>query len=1006
MRKLTPHLRFNGNPMSFGLVSAIVAATSVCALGAPPSTSPSPFDGGSPAARMVRPGMAAPAPGMVHPSVPAGLAIDGADPESGAGISDPPLVNGHFINFESAPVKPLALTDDGSILLVANSPNNRLVVIDTTTPVLTVLREIPVGLEPVAVAVQPGTNGQRAWVTNLLSDNVSVVDLANGRVEAVVAVGDEPTNILFDEQGLFAFVVLQQGRLAAIDTTTRAVVSSVTLDCNTPRAAVYRQGQVVVAALHSGNNTTVVGEPEIFQLLEIPDVTFPILWLAQFFSQTAGDFADSSLSPWPDPATNIPEPSPLVQRIVPDAGVQTGNPWQNIVATLSDDTGQPDAVMTAMFVQEVFDVFNVTVTNAFDLFNAAIHDAKDTVDHDLIVVDASDPGGPAGLTVTAVIPNVGTTLTGMGVNPVTGEIFVSNLEPLNLVRHEPALNGHFIDHQVVIVRSLAPPVIEPHDLHADIPNFNDTSAPNADAQAKSLANPVDLVFNADGTRAYVTALGTGRVGALGGSNAAVVGRVDVGRGPRGLALDSATDRLYVMNRTDFSVTVLDVSSDQMQALQTLPLFNPEPAVVRDGRDFLYSTRFTNNFGSSCALCHIDGHMDHIAWDLGDPGGNLQPGPPNVPLLQNAPVKGPMVTLSLRGLDRHAPFHWRGDKPRFQDFNGAFEALMGGHALSDADIDAYNDFAMTIAYPPNPFRNRDNSFKDPNAANGTALYATSCNGCHILQHDGAMLVPGVEGDAGGDFSFIFAQLQLVTQLRGIHKKFDSDRFNGFGLVHDGREEREDNGHVLRTFLKTFFPGIGNDDQLSAELIAFVEAFPTNVMPVVGWQVMATPGVDPQVRADIDLMIQQHQADPSRCDVVAKGLVAGEQRGYYLVQAAPDAVFSSDTDTLHTLDDLLASLVAPDALVFTAVPPGSGQRIGVNQDLDCLSDGLDPEPQVKALGDADLDQDVDMVDFAQMQLCFQGSGTAASEACRCAFDADDDADVDIHDFDQFQQIFTGP
>lgn len=930
----------------------------------------------------------------------------GAGGLGGTGLGDPPLAVGSYINFESAQVKPLALTDDGGRLLATNTPNNRLVVLDTTGPALSIIREIPVGLEPVAVAVQPGTGGQWAWVVNVVSDNVSVVDVVAGTVDAVVEVGDEPTAIVFDDVGLFAFVVLQAGRLVAIETATRSIVGSVALDCNAPRAAVYSQGQVIVAALHSGNNTTVVGEPTVFAVEETPDVVLPILWLGQFFSQTAGDFADPSLSPWPDPAVNIPEPSPLVQRIVPDAGVATNNPWQNIVATLSDDTGAPDPAMMALFVQEGISAFNLTVTNAFDVFSAAIHDAKDTVDHDLIVVDVSAPASPGGMTVVSMIGHVGTTLTGMGVDAATGDLFVSNLEPRNLVRHEPALNGHFIDHELVIVRSLNPPVIERHDLHADIPNFNDVSGPNAEAQAKSLANPVDVVVRAGGTRAYVAALGTGRVGVVDAATGAVLGRVDVGRGPRGLALDGAADRLYVMNRTDLSITVVDVSSDNLLVAETLPLFNPEPPVVRNGRDFLYSTRFSNNFASSCALCHIDGDLDHIAWDLGDPAGELQPGPPNIPELHNAPVKGPMTTQSLRGLKGHAPFHWRGDKQQFQGFNGAFAALMGGEPLPPEDIDAYNDFAMSIVYPPNPFRHRDNSFKNPDAANGAALYAANCEGCHMVGHDGAMLVDGVEGDAGGDFSFIFAQLQLVTQLRGIHKKFDSDRFNGFGLVHDGREEREDNSHVLRTFLKTFFPGIGNDDQLSAEMIAFVEAFPTNVMPVVGWQVVARPPVAPQVVADVGVMIAQHDATPSRCDVVAKGVVSGEARGYYLVQGAPDALFSSDTDTVVSLTDLLASLTAPDALVFTAVPPGSGARIGVNEDLDCLSDGLDPQPQVKTIADADLDMDVDMDDFVQFQLCFQGAGVAVADACRCAFDADDDGDVDLDDFAQFRQLLSGP
>src|SRR5215470_2694068 len=99
-----------------------------------------------------------------------------------------------YKSFESPQIHPLCITPDGTRLLAVNSPNNSLSVFQLTgsTPVLS--NEIPVGLEPVSVAAR---NNNEAWVTNWLSDSVSVIDLAAGNVTRTIDVGDEPTDVVF-----------------------------------------------------------------------------------------------------------------------------------------------------------------------------------------------------------------------------------------------------------------------------------------------------------------------------------------------------------------------------------------------------------------------------------------------------------------------------------------------------------------------------------------------------------------------------------------------------------------------------------------------------------------------------------------------------------------------------------------------------------------------------------------------------------------------------------------
>src|SRR2546422_2010647 len=110
----------------------------------------------------------------------------------------------NYRNFEAPQVHPLAITPDGTRLLAVNTPNNGLSVFHLTGRALTLMAEIPVGLEPVSVAAR---NDREIWVANWLSDSVSVVDLKTWNVTRTFDVGDEPTDVIFaGQQREMAFV--------------------------------------------------------------------------------------------------------------------------------------------------------------------------------------------------------------------------------------------------------------------------------------------------------------------------------------------------------------------------------------------------------------------------------------------------------------------------------------------------------------------------------------------------------------------------------------------------------------------------------------------------------------------------------------------------------------------------------------------------------------------------------------------------------------------------------
>jgi hypothetical protein len=118
-------------------------------------------------------------------------------PPSGNFLPGPRPVIGpqSYVNFETAQVRPLAISADGQRLYAVNTPDGHLEVFSITSR-LTLLASVPVGIDPVAVAEDPQG---RVWVVNHLSDSVSIVDVAQvpPRVVQTLWVGDEPRDIVF-----------------------------------------------------------------------------------------------------------------------------------------------------------------------------------------------------------------------------------------------------------------------------------------------------------------------------------------------------------------------------------------------------------------------------------------------------------------------------------------------------------------------------------------------------------------------------------------------------------------------------------------------------------------------------------------------------------------------------------------------------------------------------------------------------------------------------------------
>ena len=888
--------------------------------------------------------------------------------------SAPAAASPSFTEFESGQVRPLALSPDGKLLFAVNTPDNRLEVFQVKSSGLTHKESVPVGLEPVAVAVR--SNGE-VWVVNHLSDSVSIVTVSSdgtgGRVVRTLLVGDEPRDIVFAGPG--------RGR-AFITTAHRGQNSP--LDPQLTTSGVGRSDVWVFAASNLG--ASLGGDP---------------LTIVTLFSDTPRALAVS-----PD------------GKRVYAAAFHSGNRTTTITESVVTSHGglppvvgaPPGAPTTGLIVKQRDGHWKDELDRDWDA-----HVSFSLPDKDVFTLDASaaTPHEIAG----GFYSGVGTILYNMAVNPVSGRVYVSNTESRNENRFEgPGLvaghtvRGHVVENRISILGGGGG--VTPRHLNKHI-NYAVAGAPLPNAEnAKSLAMPTGMVVSSDGATLYVAALGSSKVGTYSTSALeqntfvpSVASQIAVtGGGPTGLSLDEARHRLYVLTRFDNGISVINTQTKT--EVGHVAMHNPEPSSITAGRRFLYDAAFTSSHGDqACASCHVFGDMDDLAWDLGNPDGALVKNanpftflPATSPIDGSTvntdfhPMKGPMTTQSLRGMANQGPMHWRGDRTgaldtpaaslseaaAFKKFNPAFEGLLGRSGpLADEDMQAFTDFALQMTYPPNPIRALDNSLT-PDQQAGYELFtgarqfdgSKSCVGCHTLDPNGnpGDATPGFYGSSGLS-SFAFQpQVFKVPHLRNIYQKVGmfgmpeatifnpvtnptspflpsdldghtGDQIRGFGIFHDGSIDTEFRFLNTLIFSSLRVPdGFQPTPQGAKEIRqiqAFVLAFDTNLAPIVGQQTTLTSGNASAVGPRIALL--QARADAGECDLVAKTELFHQETGFLYVGQGE---FLGDRAGLPPIPgSFLRALAAlpRHEVTYTCAPRGSGARLALDRDDDGFLDG---------------------------------------------------------------------
>jgi len=153
------------------------------------------------------------------------------------------------------------------------------------------------------------------------------------------------------------------------------------------------------------------------------------------------------------------------------------------------------------------------------------------------------------------------------------------------------------------------------------------------------------------------------------------------------------------------------------------------------------------------------------------------------------------------------------------------------------------------------------------------------------------------------------------------------------LHDGSKDTIDTFLHLSVFN---FPNAATRTNVAR----FVLAFPSDLAPITGQQITVNANNVGSAAVGERLALLRTRAlvtaPRAECELVAAGVIDGARFSSLLNRAGTFTRANPAATELSLAELLDAAGRAGNALTFTCVPPGAGRRIGLDRNLDGVSD----------------------------------------------------------------------
>lgn len=562
----------------------------------------------------------------------------------------------------------------------------------------------------------------------------------------------------------------------------------------------------------------------------------------------------------------------------------------------------------------------------------------DVLDHDVIEIDLTFTHPPR------YYSDFGTNLFAIITLP-NGQIWCGTSDAQNLIRFEPELNGIFARSEIVRFHPQ-------EDIHTTRYDLNpQTNRPLTSDPEKALSQVMSLCASPDGQSIYLAAFGSDRLAKV-NLHGEIISNIDLRfnhptpRGPRGLVHHPSSPIIYCFQKLSDTIQLIDTSTETLLTEIPISTQDPLPEDQRLGRSFFYDARRSGNGTVSCGSCHFDADLDGIAWDLGDPGGQLTTVIGyNLALGETQPIdrimhpmKGPMVTQTLRGIKGTAPFHWRGDTADIASFNKTFPNLLSASLLNPQEVSQLVSYIESLRNHPNPNRTIDNRLPDKIGKGNPSVGQQRFNELNICSkcHSGSRGTNHVLDDFE---SVLTRQPVKNSTLEHVYRKTDftpslGSTLSGFGFTHDGSASNIPRGHEYDQDRFRRYPNA------EADVMAFLLTFSTGTAPAVGSTALVRSPSDSDSLDKISIL--ESQASLGACDLTIH-LISRDSPTSFCFDSPTGLYLTDSVDLPPQSLNAIVARISPDRQVLAiATLPGSGPRMSIQRSGSTLRNAQRPLP----------------------------------------------------------------